>query len=326
MNRLCRFLFLLSLAMPVMTACTQEQDGDSAKAFGDVHVSFSVNDGSYTSTRAALSVTSSFDAGFGVSCSAYTSSTYETQPCGSYFHDITALPDVPTIYYWPAADYRLSFFGYFPKGSSALTVSDAETTGTPIYTYTVPSDVTQQIDFMTAQRTDMPCSEPKTVNLQFTHRCSDIRFSACNQSGETITVKEVAIYGVKYKGTLKGDTWTLVNTLNTASQNSFRFSLEKDVDANKTVDLTGETGHFMMLPQSIAANTATVFVRTVEDGSEKTYTHVMETADSWIMGQSYSYKLLIGKGLSVEVTTDDSWSQKAVGSAEDLGIKDWIEQ
>ncbi len=335
---------LAMLPLAVVCSCSQETVGDSAQAFGDEHVSFAVTDGS-ARTRAALSGTSSLDAGFGVSSSAYTTGTYATQPCGSYFHDITALPDVPTIYYWPVSGYNISFYAYYPKGSSALAVSSKETVGAPVYTYTVPTDNAAQLDVMTAQRTDMPCSDPKKVELSFTHHCSDIRFTAYNQGTVPLTVNSISIYGVKYTGTLKEGTWTLSDTQNSPALNPFTLTLSKTVAADATEDLTGTSGHFIMIPQTIAAGTQVFVVTTTENGKAKTYTHTLEAPETWAAGKSYGYKLILGDGiltvdpetdiqdwapnadsLTTSADTDGDFSQKPVGGAVDDGINDWTEQ
>ena len=158
-------------------------------------------------------------------------------------------------YYWPTSDYRISFFGYYPYNNAAFTVqSAASATGAPTYTYTVPSAIASQQDIMTGQVTNQPGGSSSPVNMTLAHRCSAIHFSITNDRSETITVNSISIEGVKYSGTLNENTWTLGSGVNSSSTNPFTLTYGNSIAAGATVDITGTSNIFMMLPSELAFN------------------------------------------------------------------------
>ena len=216
-------------------------------------------------TRGAQATLSSLDAGFGVSCSVYPSSgTYTSYPCGSYFYKVQAFPGVATDYYWPETDSKMAFYAYYPYNNSNFTVQSAATAnGSPTYAYTVSEAIASQVDVMTTQVVDRLASNHTAVPLTFSHRCTDIRFTAYNQQSDPLTVKSVAIYGVQYSGTYtNGTSWSLSGSRNSSSSHPFLLSLNTAVASKATVDLTGTTNHFIMLPQTVPNGTDFLVIKT----------------------------------------------------------------
>lgn len=239
--------------------------------------------------------------GVGISASVYSAaSTYTSAGCGSYFFNESVTAGTPTAHYWPTADYRLSFFGYYPYGNTALTVqSAASATGAPTYAYTVPSAIASQLDVMTGQTTDVLGGGTSPVNMTMKHRCAAIRFSVTNSRSSAITLTSISINGVKYTGTLTGDTWTLgVGTSN------FFLAYGSSIAASATANVTGTTNIFMMLPQTLPAGAK---IKVVVDGSEELEA---DLTGSWIAGKQYNY--------SIEVT-----NSTIIVVDEDTDIEDW---
>lgn len=297
----------LGMGLTLFISCTEDL-GDSRKdiSASSDNLAFSISTENIenarnrtVATRGSQANTASLDAGFGVSCSAYPAAgSYTSYGHGSYFYKVMAVPNIPTAYYWPTADYKVSFFAYYPYGNTAFTVqSPASAPGTPTYAYTVPSDIESQVDIMTAERTDIPCSTHTIVALSFAHRCTDIRFTAYNQQSDALTVKSIAIYGVRYSGTYtSGASWTLSGSVNSSTSHPFLLSLNTAVASKATVDLTGTSNHFIMLPQTVASGTDFLVIKTQEDGEERTYTYTLDADYELVMGKSVTFQLILGNG------------------------------
>lgn len=310
----------LVMGLPLFLSCTEDlgDSGNSISASSD-NLAFSINtvDGEDASisntatTRGVQANTASLGAGFGVSCSAYPATgTYTSYDHGSYFYKIQAMPNIPTTYYWPTSDYKVSFFAYYPYGNSAFTVqSPASTKGLPTYTYTVPSDIDSQIDIMTAERTDVSCTTHPIVELSFSHRLSDIRFSCVNVGAESVTLKSISINGVKYSGTLTGTTWTLSNNVNSSSVNPFSLSVERTLSPNETVDVTGTTKHFIMLPQTISSGTQMIDIYATVGGETGHYYYTLTSNLILEAGKSYGFILKLSDLLEVEASVQD-WTEE----------------
>ena len=283
----------------VLAACTQEVEHTGQDDNSERYVTFRIDDGdSFARTRGSHTTTSSLATGFGVSASVYPSSgTYTNYPNGNYFYKIMARPNTATQYFWPATDSKISFYAYYPYDNASFTIQSLQTAnGSPTYAYSVPESVSSQLDVMTTQRTDMSCATPVPVSLSFEHRCSDIRFSVHNQSHLDMTLKSISIYGVKYSGTLTGNIWTLTGSANSSSSHPFTLTLNRTITAGATVDVTGTSNHFFMIPQTIASGTALFVIKTMEYGAERTYTHTLSSNYTWEAGNAYTYSLTLGDG------------------------------
>lgn len=279
-------------------------------------------------TRGTQATVSSLDAGFGVSCSVYPSAgAYTSNPCGSFFYKLQVFPGVSTNYYWPVSGY-MAFYAYYPYGSSAFTVQSAEdSNGVPTYAYTVPESVASQVDVMTGQVTDRLSSNHAAVALSLAHRCTDIRFTAYNQQSDALTVKSIAIYGVKYAGTYtSGTSWSLSGSVNSSSSHPFLLSLNTAVASKATVDLTGTTNHFIMLPQTVANGTDFLVIKTQEDGEERTYTYTLNEDYELIMGKSVTFQLTLGNGtLTVNPVSVVDWEPISTVT-NGFSVTDWQAQ
>ena len=182
------------------------------------------------------------------------------------------------------AKQQISFYAYYPYGNSYFTMSsDATAKGHPVYSYSVPSDISQQVDALTASVVDNACTIPHgPVTLQFKHNCASVRFKFNNTGADPITVKSISIEGVKYSGTLQNGVWTLNSSLNSSTSNPFSLTLNTAVAAGETADLTGTTNIFIMLPQALSGSSVLKIVT-----AEKTYSTVL--SGEWVAGKTYTY-------------------------------------
>ena len=239
-----------------------------------------------TVTRGSLVTSSAGISPFGVSCSVYPAAgTYTSYGCGSYFYKESAAPNTPMDYFWPTSDYKVSFFAYYPYNNAAFTVSSsAATTGSPVYAYTIPSTIANQVDVMTAQVTDHLAGSQGALALTFSHNCAAIKINITNNSGSAITVNSVAIEGVDYSGTLHDGTWTLSGNLNSSSVNPFSLAYGSSIADGATADITGTSNIFIMLPQTLTSS-AKLKIVTTDD------TYETAISGSWVAGKTYTYSI-----------------------------------
>ena len=299
-------------------------------------------------TRGAQTAKSDITA-YGVSASIYpAANSYTSAGCGSYwFCDRIEATSGRSNHFWPGASYRVSFFAYAPYGNAALTVRSKDDLGYPVYNYTVPTAIANQVDFITADVTNHSgagITDP--VPLTFSHQLTDVRFKVYNQGSSAITVHSIAIYGVKYSGTFSGSSWTLNAAVNSSSSNPFQLALSTSVAAGATVDVTGTTNHFIMLPQTVASGTDIFVVDATVSGVRKTYTNTLSSALELLRGRSYTFTLKLGEGsLIVDTETDiqdwavevkylavgsvgsnSTWTQPGVTGGNGIDIDDWTEE
>ncbi len=277
-------LGIMTLATFLSVGCTEEMMTEMTKN----RISFTIDDNGFageTSPTRGSKVTAITS--FGVSASVYnTASTYTSAGCGSYFFDESATAGTPMGYYWPTSDYKLSFFGYYPKGNAAFTLqSTANTTGAPTYSYTVPSAIGSQVDVMTGQNVNVLGGGSAPVSITMKHRCAAICFSVTNSRSSAITLNSISIEGVKYTGILNEETWTLGSAVNSSSSNPFTLSYGSSIAASATANITGTTNIFLMLPQTIPAGAK---IKVAIDGEDPLYA---DLTGSWIASKQYNYTL-----------------------------------
>lgn len=302
-------------------------------------------------TRGSQTTTATIT-GYGMSAAIYpAANSFTSAKCGSYwFNEEIDAASGNSGHYWPGADYRVSFFAYAPYGLAALYPTSQNTTGYPVYSYTVPSAIASQADFITANVTDHSgagITDP--VPLTFSHQCADIRFNVYNQGSDAITIHSISVYGVKYSGTFcesNSPKWTLNDAVNSASSNPFTLTLGTSVAADATVDVTGTTNHFIMLPQTVASGTQIFDVDATVSGTRKHYYHTLTSSLSLLAEKSYNFKLTLGEGAMIVDTETDiqdwavetkyltvgtvgsnsTWTQPAVNDGQVFGVNDWEEE
>jgi hypothetical protein len=147
-------------------------------------------------------------------------------------------------YYWPGSSYNMKFFAYYPYGQSQLGISS--TTGTLQLSYTVPADVADQADVMTAS-VAYPGDHYDPVDLHFQHVLTAIRF-AVGDDMIGCTISKITIKGVYGYGLYKvGDaSWTGQGNVRNYEQ-----TLDVTVDGTPGADITTAIQTFMMIPQTI---------------------------------------------------------------------------
>lgn len=108
--------------------------------------------------------------------------------------------------YWPAtgSGKKLSFYTYFPYGSSNITdilpsSSSADPNAVPSFRLTVPTDVAQQTDLLTTR--NEPSAPTVTVALPFNHATTKFSFQAKTSIREwRVTIHAVTLTGINDTG------------------------------------------------------------------------------------------------------------------------------
>lgn len=317
---------LLTVLLLPIIACQKEDIQDVYNLDSEYLIAFSPSiEGEWGDTRATVLTISNLES-FGVSASSYTLGDYSSAPCGGYFYKQQVKTSIPYCgKQWLGNAYTLSFFGYAPY-SNLMGIQSSETLGRPIYTYTVPSDVASQIDLMTAETLEVAGGNKNTpVPLTFHHRLSDIRFDIYNEGPQIMTVHNIALYGLKYAGTLNGDTWETTGAVNSPSANPFKLDLEDTSDPDDGIaisslttsdELTGSTNHFMMIPQTVPQGTSIFYVDATIKGRRAVFHYTLDANLTLQAGKTYHITLSMGyddikiKTLSVTDWTKDPASEE----------------
>ncbi len=135
-------------------------------------------------------------------------------------------------------------------------------------------------------------------------------------------------------------------TVNSTSVNPFMLTLGTSIAAEATVDVTGTTNHFIMLPQTVPSGTAIFDVDATVSGTRKHYYHTLSTDLTLLAEKSYNFRLTLGeasmlvdedtdiqdwevetKYLTVgSIGTTSTWAQPAVNDGQVFGVDNWVEE
>ena len=225
------------------------------------------------------------------------------------------------------------FYGYAPyfanpSSDNGLSMT-ADGNGVPTLTYTVPSDVSKQLDILTAKH--LGVSKGNDVELEFTHIMAAIKFNFKHGKGSAdgktwtnkdnftwsngqntynVTVTNIQIKNVYYKeGTwtlgadpYNGGAWSRTNT----ETSDFTYAPGKALSGESTspVELNpdAEGNVFMMMPQQVPDNAAVELTCSLVNTADATDTKTMTltaalkepdgtTAKTWAPGYTYTYTI-----------------------------------
>lgn len=217
--------------------------------------------------------------------------------------------------YIPQASKTMSFFAYYPYSkdinveTNALYMNtDAETTGFPNFTYSVPEKVSEQKDLMVAMAhgtfgtnasghiINLSTHEESNIALQFHHLLAAVKFKV-NDNFDKGKITRVELTNMAYQNTY---TYSLTESDGTtpkfdwsgnpkSSRRTHYVELEFPMTGNKGDTpqvLTDETEVFMLMPQTV--NAGTVINVTFNNGKQ-------DFIISYKLGQKKSVTLQRGK-------------------------------
>ncbi len=233
------------------------------------------------------------------------------------------------VKYWPNdATDRLQFFGYYPHNDSGIVLSTNSTAGYPTIAFTPKTDVSQQVDFMTA--TTPPTAKTASVPLDFYHQLTQVKFSA-KVDGENESVSNVQVTQIKHNGakhgtgqyTSNGFEWGL--TTSDSSQEytiSGEEQLEQNVALNTTTytELVSKAGTMMLVPQTFDKDDVEI---TVNYNVTTTFSEVLyfekaikAPAHTFTKGKKTNYQFTIDLEdyyyIRLDTISNEKWNEKEV--------------
>lgn len=170
---------------------------------------------------------------------------------------------------WPS-NGNVRFFAFAPtvedfsksETGGTLALSDADHKGSPTLTYTVPTDVTKQVDLMTVCA-DISATTTPQVELTFGHALTAVQIK-CGKDMLAGKITKVTIAGIHGKGTqvIGADTWTPSDEEDKATYTiSKEITLSPGKDSTDQIHVpegtpitgtdTTENLTFMLLPQTL---------------------------------------------------------------------------
>lgn len=216
--------------------------------------------------------------------------------------------------YWPL-NGSMSFFAYAPHTASAggsLGISAKESTGIPILTYTVPDNVTQQLDLLAATPLYAITDRANKVHFDFNHTLSRVNFDAKLSSalptGWTAKVKEVQISSLKNKGTYRFDSWTIAGD---AADKSYTLSIANGLLRDVTVGaaafqpVSADNANLFLIPQAVDAGdiiTVTVLFNKNGTPEEKIFQRPLtDIITSLGIAKAYNVKITISSPITFDL-------------------------
>lgn len=214
-------------------------------------------------------------------------------------------------YLWPGAG-SLHINAYSPycfEPSSAdaggITALPSSAPGeAPLLSYTVPNDVTSQTDLMWADPKDASSSP---CRLTFNHAMSAIRFVTGAEMA-ACTVKSITISGVYTRGTLNIETgaWSDCGGMSdyTAELNTTLTPGSGQEYVSENTPITDSDHTFMLLPQSLGNDASVTLV--VDNNGDSLVFNASLSGQTWVAGNTYTYRLTANPDLDRFVLTVDS--------------------
>ena len=192
-----------------------------------------------------------------------------------------------TQYWIPGMTYN--FYGVYPASVTASVTNDGIITVEGF-------DCSKAVDLMTATATGLSGDAAQTVAMEFRHELARVKVSV---ESNGVTVDEMKVYGVGYKG-------------NFNSGNTPKWAVTGTAEEN-TTPLSGETELDMLLLPTTDLTNAKLKV-TYHYGNHASATRTddasLAIAEGWTAGQQYHYKVSIVAGkLTITVTVVD-WNEE----------------
>ena len=239
--------------------------------------------------------------------------------------------EIERDYYWPTDNEKLWFYAYAPCDDSNVQISDQTQGGAQKVSFTVDTNVANQVDLMTAnaETTSFSSASGNTsktsVALSFRHELTAIRF-VIGEQWLAGSIKSIGIYNVHGRGTMTigasdASKWEWKNKAGNAVAATDDFVLTVD-----KAGLSGTAGeeimedpdlYFLMIPQSFADNDdAYIEVKYQDNAREYTLTAPLKGQSAWVRNTTVTYaissheltKLKIGSIQWPDESAQNAWS------------------
>lgn len=227
--------------------------------------------------------------------------------------------------FWPT-NGQVRFFAFAPtvedfnklETGGTLTLSEATDKGSPTLTYTVPTDVTKQVDLMTVCNTVKATTTPE-VELNFGHALTAVQIK-CGKDMLAGKITEVTISGIYGKGrqVIGADTWTTLDDTKATYTISKEITLSTGEDATDKVHVPENTPiagtdtdnlTFMLLPQTLPDGaTMTIKFTDAVTNTERTLSGSI-AGQEWKAGKIVTYSV---SPSSIHINAKVEFSKKGI--------------
>ena len=295
--------FLSILAVGALVACSKSEVVDTKF---DQAIGFETYLGRAAQTKAAVATSFETAGIYGF----YTAGTPygATSVANLWVNDPLAWKGtVDPAKYWTNENDLYTFLAYAPKDAAGVVVPTEGEVVDPTVTYTVDTDLANQIDLLYAKAINVkkPAENGK-VDMTFKHALSrlTVKASAAKDQEFEFRVKDIAIAGnfvTKDVFNLAAGTWAAAGVQATTSTTYSFYSVANNETALTTTatDYAGTDNYLMMIPTTFsetAAATLTVKYTTFYEDTESTVNTVeVPVTTDFVQGKAYSINLVFSK-------------------------------
>ena len=184
----------------------------------------------------------------------------------------------------------VTFWAYYPYSEPSSTLSFEAVHRNIIITYSVPTDISKQIDLLSARSEPYSPYNKPIVSLLFNHALTAIQFKTGSQLPTGITIKSISFKNIPYKGIHKlGETGNSAWTIDQTQKKDFNLNLNYISDGTAGKDITTPAQTLMMIPQTLPSD-ATLQVVVAKNGVDKTLSLSLNNF-KWEQGKKIIYNI-----------------------------------
>lgn len=320
---------MLAVAGAFLVSCSEELTPDTVTTGTVLRFSVVQPDGTdgqrAATTRSTLVTTGDFHTSFGVFGYTYPNAEgWNDTRTPDYMYNVEYKKDdtdtyssAPT-YYLPGkgTGTDISFYAYAPYGAEGLVVPEQNAGGAPVYEYTVPTDVEQQIDLCFTGRVEVKGgTETATVELPFQHALAAVSFVEGSEMAPG-TITGITLTNLYDKGKYhiqegEKNYWELGTTKKDFSQ-----TLEVKIPNEPGNPITDSQKPFILMPQSVNDGSSELRVNyTDNSGVERTLTAPLNSAGGTVAfqfseGEHFTFKInIVDDKLKIESVEVTEWGR-----------------
>ncbi len=209
-------------------------------------------------------------------------------------------------YYWLDDSYDYQFYAYAPLSTEGRVFIDSKYS---VFNYSPPANAAEQVDLLAyyastkkTQTEDPTAFFETAVSLPFRHILSQICLTQGRDmaSGSIFSISLSGLHGTGQYD-IATDSWSITDK----AESTFTLNLTNNGAGSSTSSsgsLTGETGNFFLLPQSVD-NMVISIVYAGTDGERKTHTKSLTI--NWEKGKKYTLALTINPEAEIVISEDE---------------------
>ncbi len=180
-------------------------------------------------------------------------------------------------HYWPGAGSTVDFYAYYPTSISG---SITHTTGSvPVFPYTVPDNVADQIDILASSKTGVAGDSYNQTPVDFKHILSAVQFCVGSSGMINGTITKISLNGIQNTGSYS---FTSGWTPQTSSTTTYTKNVYAASDAG--TEIVSGNDPFLVMPQTLSNASFTV---TYSGG----VTLTKSLSGIWEAGKVYDYNI-----------------------------------